>query len=591
MKIQKIIAVILSVGVILSNTHIESLYAEVKNSYEVSLSELNKEESTSDNSIKARANNSDSNVTVISDRVYSYSRSTWTDWVSKDTYWKYRLNIGGKIRTVTINKSSKNYAKALDRLEYIKRQIDNNIFLKNNSKNGIKTAIKNELAYLGLGEESTNQLADTIINALENSSSSAVKTITDIIVENTPSKVEDVLEKATNRANAIISICFGIVAPINATNIKNAFSEIEKLDLEGPTNKPTIKISNQLYNASGMTVTVTGTASGSNQVEIFYGGKKTTTKVTSNKYTLSIKVDNLIDTIYIAGIDSYGNRGAFNQITLEKNSPPVITASNKTTTVGTSINLLYGVEAKDKEDGDLTRNVIVASNNVKFNKVGTYSVTYAVLDKGGIRSEKTVNVTVKPKKSISVKSVSLNKTRLSLINGNTAQLIATVNPSNATNKNVTWSSSNTKVATVDENGKVKAVGAGSAKITVKTKDGSKIATCNVTVNHYKTQKVTFKINVPSKFTKKHYVEIIDTSTGEVVYTSGLKSGSRTLTFSYTLTTANTSHKRKIRIKLKDGKIFDTNTFSINKNTINKSVIATYQSSINGNVKNGTVTQK
>ena len=77
--------------------------------------------------------------------------------------------------------------------------------------------------------------------------------------------------------------------------------------------------------------------------------------------------------------------------------------------------------------------------------------------------------------------VSLNKTSASLTVGDTQTLTATVNPSNATNKKVSWSSSNANVAKVDANGKVTAVAAGSATITVKTIDGNKIATCIITV--------------------------------------------------------------------------------------------------------------
>ena len=80
-----------------------------------------------------------------------------------------------------------------------------------------------------------------------------------------------------------------------------------------------------------------------------------------------------------------------------------------------------------------------------------------------------------------VADVSLNKTSLTLTDGGSETLTATITPSNATNKNVTWSSSAESVATVDNSGKVTAVGAGTAQITVTTEDGNKTATCTVTV--------------------------------------------------------------------------------------------------------------
>ena len=83
--------------------------------------------------------------------------------------------------------------------------------------------------------------------------------------------------------------------------------------------------------------------------------------------------------------------------------------------------------------------------------------------------------------TVTVTGVSLNKTSLSLVEGGSETLTATVAPSNATNKAVSWSSSSSAVATVDNSGKVIAVKAGTATITVTTADGDKTATCAVTV--------------------------------------------------------------------------------------------------------------
>lgn len=91
----------------------------------------------------------------------------------------------------------------------------------------------------------------------------------------------------------------------------------------------------------------------------------------------------------------------------------------------------------------------------------------------------TLTVQAKPA-SVPVTGVKLNTETLELFTGNTATLTATVEPDNATNKNVTWSSNNADVATVD-NGTVTAVGAGKTTITVQTQDGNHTATCTVTV--------------------------------------------------------------------------------------------------------------
>ena len=76
--------------------------------------------------------------------------------------------------------------------------------------------------------------------------------------------------------------------------------------------------------------------------------------------------------------------------------------------------------------------------------------------------------------------VTLDKTSASVKQGKTITLTATVEPADAVNKNVTWSSNNASVATVS-NGVVTGVATGNAKITVTTEDGSHTASCTVTV--------------------------------------------------------------------------------------------------------------
>lgn len=82
---------------------------------------------------------------------------------------------------------------------------------------------------------------------------------------------------------------------------------------------------------------------------------------------------------------------------------------------------------------------------------------------------------------VAVTGVTLSDTELNLITGGAKQLTATVTPDNATNKNVTWSSNATSVATVDADGTVHAVAPGEATITATTQDGGFTATCAVTV--------------------------------------------------------------------------------------------------------------
>jgi len=83
--------------------------------------------------------------------------------------------------------------------------------------------------------------------------------------------------------------------------------------------------------------------------------------------------------------------------------------------------------------------------------------------------------------TVAVSGITLNKTTLSLETGVSETLIATIEPENATNQAVVWSSSNGFVASVDNAGLVKAMAKGATTITVITADGGKTATCEVTV--------------------------------------------------------------------------------------------------------------
>ena len=81
-------------------------------------------------------------------------------------------------------------------------------------------------------------------------------------------------------------------------------------------------------------------------------------------------------------------------------------------------------------------------------------------------------------KTVQATGVKLNTTSKSMTVNTTDKLVATIEPSNASDKTVTWSSDNTSVITVDKNGNIKAVGLGEANITVKTANG-KTATAKV----------------------------------------------------------------------------------------------------------------
>ncbi len=107
----------------------------------------------------------------------------------------------------------------------------------------------------------------------------------------------------------------------------------------------------------------------------------------------------------------------------------------------------------------------------------TVTVTYT---EGGVTETTNYSITV-TNKTVAVTGVSLNTNSLSLEEGETKTLTATISPSNATNQNVSWESSDESVATVSNSGLVTAISEGEATITVTTEDGYKYDECDVTV--------------------------------------------------------------------------------------------------------------
>ena len=183
-----------------------------------------------------------------------------------------------------------------------------------------------------------------------------------------------------------------------------------------------------------------------------------------------------------------GGKTATCKVTVTKATVAVTEVSlNKTTltlTEGDSETLTATVKPDNATDKTVTwsssKTTVATVDNGKITAVAEGTAT--ITAKAGEKTA-TCTVTVK-KKEIPVTSISISGVFLALVAGSQYVLTATVNPDNATNKTVTWTSSNTSVATVDANGKITAIKAGTATITAKA--GDKSAFCVVKV----TQRVT-----------------------------------------------------------------------------------------------------
>ena len=153
-------------------------------------------------------------------------------------------------------------------------------------------------------------------------------------------------------------------------------------------------------------------------------------------------------------------------------------------TEGDEVTLTATVKPDDATDKSVrwsSNNTTVATvkdGRITANKVGTATITVYSVENEDIKA--TCKVTVKAR-TYSVTGVTLDVTSKEMNIGETFTLKAKIEPSNATNQNVTWTSLDPSVATVNNNGKVTAKKAGFTVITVTTEDGNYKATCEITV--------------------------------------------------------------------------------------------------------------
>ena len=156
--------------------------------------------------------------------------------------------------------------------------------------------------------------------------------------------------------------------------------------------------------------------------------------------------------------------------------------------------------------------IVDLNNNIlKFKDIGKVKVRATSKDFDVMYDEKEFNIVNKL-----ITNISFNKYNMNLKIGNSEKLILTYTPSDASNKSVTWKSSNTSIATVDSNGKVTAKGVGNASISATTKDGSnKTIKCNVTVNdifndvkstdwYYNSVKYVYENNIIKGYTNGNF---------------------------------------------------------------------------------------
>lgn len=254
------------------------------------------------------------------------------------------------------------------------------------------------------------------------------------------------------------------------------------------------------------------------------------------------------------------------KITLNKNVVEPEEAFTATLTLGEDVDITkckYKLEKASVtvEKQDVTTGVASTSINLTApNEKGEY---YLYLLVGYKNSDETLLKRAKVIVNVEITGVSLNKTSSNLFVGEEDNLTATVLPIEKVEQGITWSTSNSNIATVDQTGKVTAVNGGTAQITATSnEDISKSATCTVTVEKLSSIAVTI---APTK-TQYYSRDTLDL-TGMVV-TATYESGSTKILSSneYTTTPLNGNEIQRdttqVNINYGEGSISKNTTIEI-----------------------------
>lgn len=184
------------------------------------------------------------------------------------------------------------------------------------------------------------------------------------------------------------------------------------------------------------------------------------------------------------------------------------------------------------ENVDNLSNITTSEPTEKEIETSTISTSDEATTEPSSTDENTTVTSTEPSSSIStpdeltrlVTSIKLNRSKVTIDKGRSIRLVATVTPNDADNKALTWKSSNTNIATVN-NGYVKAIKTGKATIIVSSSDGSNItAKCDITIVQ-KATKITvrqyYHINKPSKKLYKLNAKVYpsDTTDKSLIYRS------------------------------------------------------------------------
>lgn len=254
-----------------------------------------------------------------------------------------------------------------------------------------------------------------------------------------PEKPSEIAVTSVNITQASAELKVGETVQLTATVQPN--NATNKTITWTSSNQSVATISNGLVTAVG---------EGKSTITASAGGKNATCTVTVTKKTVSVT-----------------------EVTLDKTLLEMVEGGDYT--------LIATVKPDDATDKTVTWTSSAESiATVQGGKVTAVKEGEATINAKSGEKSATCKVTVS-KKVIPVESIELNKNNLSLIKGESETLVATVKPNDATDKTVSWSTSNSTIVTVDQSGKVIAINGGTAEITAKAGEHSAKCTIAVTV--------------------------------------------------------------------------------------------------------------
>ncbi|MGM9923341.1 MAG: Ig domain-containing protein [Bacillus sp. (in: firmicutes)] len=221
---------------------------------------------------------------------------------------------------------------------------------------------------------------------------------------------------------------------------------------------------------------------------VYRNGTKVKGDLTAPTFTDTGLTPNTSYSYQVSAVNDVGESALSEPLSVKTpySAPTGVSVNKATTTITTGGNetLTATVAPATANQGvtwesSATANATVDANG-KVTAVKAGSATITAKSKADSTKSASCTVTINDP-VVAVTGVTLDKTTATVEAGKTVQLTATVAPANATNKAVTYSTSDAAKATVTNAGLVTGVAAGEATITVKTTDGNKTATCVVTV--------------------------------------------------------------------------------------------------------------